>query len=132
VDPADVIMALYHAAFPVCDHPRSNYGELDKVQYTEFTFDRVLGGWNKDHIATQNGSSSDGPRKRNITVILDSALKYNVALSLAYPGTVVYGGQCCAQCAVTVLNRDGRLPSSIIRTASNLGPKLVAGPASPQ
>jgi hypothetical protein len=125
VDPADAIMALNKATLPKCNHPKEIAGEPSKALYREFTFDQILGEWNSDHISTQELANSDGSKKRNVTVILDTVLKHNVALSLAYPETVMHGDQCCAQCAITILNNQGRLPSSIIRTVAKVGTRMI-------
>ncbi|OCK88440.1 uncharacterized protein K441DRAFT_669206 [Cenococcum geophilum 1.58] len=125
VDPADAIMGLYRAIIPKCNHLNDMYGKISKAHYREFTFDQILGEWNKDYISTQQSASFDESRKRNVTVTFDTALKYNVALSLAYPESVVHGDQCCAQCAITILKNDGELPSSIIRTVAKVGTRMI-------
>lgn len=101
------------------------FGKVSKTHYREFTFDQVLGEWSKDHISTELPANVDGSGKRNVTVVLDTALKYNVALSLAYPESVVHRGDCCEKCATTTCNSEGRLPQSIIRTVVKFGRRMV-------
>ncbi|KAF2268572.1 hypothetical protein CC78DRAFT_565446 [Lojkania enalia] len=124
IDPSDALMAVHRAHFPTCSHRKETDEKISRAHYREFTFNHIVGEWSKDHISTDQPANSDRSKKRNITVLLDTNLKYNVALSLAFDGSTVQGEQCCTQCALAFSTTD-ILPSTIIRTTTRVSTRLI-------
>jgi len=105
VDPKDAIMvSLVRSTNPKCEHGGRGISQIDNdLDIQVFDFDQLLGSWNpvgEEHIMDVD--------KVQVSTILDSAMKFNVALNLAPEGATLCGKKCCIQCALQSHNLRSR------------------------
>jgi hypothetical protein len=98
VDPSAVMWKKARTISPKCNHATSNSGAPETEIMAAWSFTELLGEWDP----------ADWNDKRPwVTKVLDSHLKYNVAMSLAARDIVLKSRDCCLDCAIkAVLSTD--------------------------
>ncbi|KAL8710896.1 MAG: hypothetical protein Q9225_007212 [Loekoesia sp. 1 TL-2023] len=118
IDPTYVLRNLCFSKVPNCDHKlRSEKEEsvTPDIPVRTDDFERILSRWNPAHKKPGTPVA--------MSKLLDTRLKINVALSLAYTGCVIrHPKKCCIDCAITEATRLGNTTSPRIINAAVVSP----------
>jgi hypothetical protein len=99
VDPSAVMWKKARTISPKCNHATGDSGTPETEIRAAWSFTELLGEWDP----------ADWDDKRPwVTNVLDSHLKYNVAMSLAARDIVFKGKDCCLNCAIEAVLSTGQ------------------------
>lgn len=112
VDPADAIMAIHRSLYVQCSHKRDYHQVPSDPKLNIFTFDQLLGSWNPEDDEYDFRERSR--ENIHVTCLLETPLKFNVAMSLAPHGAIVYQGKSCLNCAVASPGFQNGAPRSVV------------------
>lgn len=110
VDPCDAVMAIHRSVYPQCSHSKPiNTSSMPKLPSPKslrlVSFDEVLGSWNPAEMPDMESLPNLDEEVIEVTKVLNTVTKFNVAVGLSLDGAVVTE-KCCLECA---LNQPGVL-----------------------
>jgi len=125
VDPAAAIMAIHRSQQVQCSHKRNRYHVPSDPKLKVFTFDQLLGSWNPEDDE-YDLDAQDG-KDIYVTWLLETPLKFNVAMSLVPHGAIICQGKSCLNCAVISPCIPSGIKSVVCRDGGNESQLVMGG-----